>query len=183
MALKTKVKAANVRVPQNRDEAAAMIAEHGRLVREIARIELAMNDDLAAIKAEAVRQSAPLQEQSDALVKGITTFCEANRVALTDNNKTKTIDFGTGTVSWRHNPPAVNTRGKVDDIIDRIKALISGGNDAYKKFLRPAVTINRAAMLNDPELAKTIVGIKINSAGETFTIEPFADETLPEAVQ
>ena len=79
------------------------------------------------------------------------------------DGKVKTADLGTGKVSWRFNPAKVNLRGKVEDIIARIKS----AGEPYAKFLRATVEIDKVAMLRDPNLAASIDGVKIASAGET----------------
>jgi phage host-nuclease inhibitor protein Gam len=178
MSPKTKAKAA-IRVPQTREEAAAMLAEYGHAQREIEAIETKMNGDLAGIKAKAVLDAGPLVASSEVLFKGLQMFCEANRATLTEAGKTKTVDFGTGKVAWRWTPAKVTTRGKVEEIIARIKA----AGEQYQKFLRATFEIDKVAMLRDPNLAKTITGVRIGSAGEDFSVEPFGSEAIPEAAE
>lgn len=174
-----KTKALSVPVPQSREQATKMLADYGIALREIEAIETVMNGELAKIKQDAVAKAEPVTARAYALFKGLQTYCEANRSALTDNGKTKTIDLGTGKVSWRHNPAKVNLRGKVEDIIIRIR----NAGDEFQAFLRATVEIDRVAMLRDPKLAEKIDGVKIASAGEMFTADPFGSETLPEAEQ
>ncbi|MGL5166663.1 MAG: host-nuclease inhibitor Gam family protein [Afipia sp.] len=168
--------AATYRIPQSRDEAQTMLAEYGTTARQIEIIETECNQALADIKEKFVQQAKPLNAQADALFKGLQTYCDANRATLTGNDRNKTVDLGTGKVSWRHNPAKVNIRGKVEDVIARIKE----GGDRYFGFLRATVEIDKVALLRNPNLAATIEGVKIASAGETFTVEPFSDEQLAE---
>ena len=168
--------AAAIRVPQSREEATAMLADYGRLLRQIAKFEIDLNYELADIKQKYVDKAAPVTREADDLFRGLQLYCDANRTTLTDNGAVKTVDLGTGKVSWRHNPAKVNIRGKAEDVIARIKA----GGEQFQDFLRATVEIDKVAMLRNPNLAQKIDGVKIASAGETFTVEPFADEQLPE---
>ena len=177
--VKAKAAAASFVIPQNRDEARDMLAKYGEANRQVERIATNLKTELAAAKRAAVEEAVPFARAADEYFKGLQAFCEANRAALTDSGKTKTVDLGTGKASWRSNPAAVNLTGKVEDIIKRIK----DAGEGYMKFLRPSVEVNRVAMLNDPNLANKIKGVKVEAAGETFSIEAFAeDEQLREAV-
>lgn len=166
-----------IKVPQTREEATAMLAEYGSVARKIEHLETSLNQALADTKQKFVEQSQPLEAQAKELFKGLQTYCDAHRQTLTGGDKSKTVDFGTGKVSWRHNPAKVSFRGKVEEIVARIK----DAGDEFKAFLRETVEVDKVAMLRNPNLAKKIDGVKIASAGETFTVEPFADEQLAEA--
>lgn len=166
-----------VRVPQSREEATAMLAEYGKVMRDIERLETDLNQALADTKHGFVEKSQPLEAEAKDLFKGLQMYCDAHRVELTGNDKSKTVDLGTGKVSWRHNPAKVSLRGKAEDIVARIKA----AGVEFAGFLRETVEVDKVAMLRNPNLAKKIDGVKIASAGETFTVEPFADEQLAEA--
>jgi phage host-nuclease inhibitor protein Gam len=171
---KKKLNAADIRVPQSRDEAAEMIAELGRHDRAVQMIEAAMNDALAKLKADAAERAKDHEIKAKALMQGLLLYCTANRDALTDNGKTKTIDFLTGTAAWRFKPASVRISGGEEDLI---KLIADKGGD-YLNFLRQKTEIDRDAMLKNKELARTLAGVTIGSGGETFTVEPFAQETV-----
>lgn len=168
---KTKTRGANLPVPQSREEAAATVARIGAMSREIARVEAAMNDDIAAIKEVAETKCLPLKEEATAATEGLKMWAEANRATLTGDHKTKTVDLGTGTISWRTAPPKVTgvprAKEAVAELIKKIRAL------GLPQFVRSIDEVNREAMLADPETAKKVPGIRIGSAGEEFTVEPF----------
>lgn len=168
---KTKTRGANLPVPQSREEAAAAVARIGAVNREIARAETAMNDEIAAIKQAAEAECAPLKEEVAATTEGLKIFAEANRATLTNQNRTKTVDLGTGTISWRTAPPKVKgvprAKEAVAELVKKIKSLGLG------QFVRVTEEVNREAMLADPERAAKVPGIKIASEGEEFAVEPF----------
>lgn len=173
--------AAVIRVPQSKEEARDMMAEYGNVLREIEHVETNLNQALADIKKQFVDTGAPLAAKADDLFKGLQTYCDANRATLTDNGAIKSVDFGTGKVSWRWNPASVKLPRDADKLEALIERIIKAGED-YADFLRTTVEINKVAMLRDPNRAKKIEGVKIAPSGETFTAEPFAAEQLAETV-
>ncbi|MBR0962216.1 host-nuclease inhibitor Gam family protein [Bradyrhizobium japonicum] len=182
--VKAKAAAADVRIPQNRDEAAAMIAEYGDVARQVAAIETAMQKKLADVKTAAEDESRPHVKKALDLFRGLHMYCEANRQQLLANTGTKTVDFGTGTVKWRFNPPKVRISGGDDAVIDLIneKKMIAEAADlegvaaSYGNFLRVKIEIDREAMLKNPDLARTIPGVSIPKGSEIFEVEPFGAE-------
>ncbi|MGW1423646.1 host-nuclease inhibitor Gam family protein [Bradyrhizobium manausense] len=182
--VKAKAAAADVRVPQNREEAASMIAEYGAAAIEVARIEAGLKQTLADAKKAAEDLAAPFVKKAEDIYKGLHTYCAANRQQLLGNSGTKTVDFGTGTAKWRYNPPKVKISGGEEAVLDLIaqkKADAMAKDDlaseaAYGNFLRVKVEIDREAMLKNPDLARTITGVTIPKGTETFEIEPFGAE-------
>ncbi|WP_315742800.1 MULTISPECIES: host-nuclease inhibitor Gam family protein [unclassified Bradyrhizobium] len=190
--VKGKAAAANVRVPQTKEEAAEMIAEYGAAIREIAVIELAMLESLAKVKKQAELDAKKHGENAKQLFKGLQIYCEANRQALLGNSGLKTANLGTGKVSWRHKPAKVTPTDEIDELVKRIidKATAALNRDdpvtalSYKAFIRTTSTIDKEAMLKNADLARTIEGVRIGSGGEQFEIEPFgADAEISEAAE
>lgn len=169
---KSKTAAANLRVPQSPEEAAAFVGLIGMKAREVARIETAMNDEIAAAKEAAEKVALPLNTEIKALTEGLRIFCDANREKLTDGGKVKFHDFGTGKVEWRHLPPSVRLKAGVkgDDIVAWCKAQVDG---QYLGFVRIKEEVDREAMLASPGKAANVPGVTIGSAGEQFEVKPF----------
>jgi phage host-nuclease inhibitor protein Gam len=167
---KSKTLGANLPVPQNRDEAASSIRLIGDTSREIARIELALNDLISQAKEAAEAQAAPLKDVVKARTEGLKLWCEANRDALTGGGKTKTADLGTGKVSWRLRPAKVSLRGRAEEIIERLKSL------GLQRFVRTSEEVNKEAMLAERDAASAVNGVGIASEGEDFIVEPFEAE-------
>ncbi|MBO6553234.1 MAG: host-nuclease inhibitor Gam family protein [Roseitalea sp.] len=163
---KAKRLATNYPVPQDRSECENAIRELGDKRREVARIEADMNDRLAKIKQEFEAKAAPLKDRVAELLGGIETYCAANRDALTNTGKTKTHAFGSGEVKWRTRPPRVSVRGQ-DDVLEALKGLGLG------RFIRTSETVNKEAILDEPDTVKGIKGITVGSEGEDFVVEPF----------
>ncbi len=166
MAKKTKTLGANLPVPQTREEAASALRRIGDLNREVARIELDLSDAVAQLKETAETDATPKRDEAKALTEGLKLWAEANRDKLT-GGKVKYADLGTGKISWRLRPAKVTLRGKVEEIVDRLKSL------GLQRFIRTSEEVNREAMLADAETARGVAGVTIGTEGEDFIVEPF----------
>ena len=167
MAKRKKVKAqAAVGVMQSRDEVITAVAQIGELVRERTRIEAAMNDELAVVKARFETEAQPHGERITALTIGVQTWCEAHRSDLTQGGKTKTVQLPTGEVKWRVTPPSVSIKG-TEAVLQLLR------NKQLVQFIRAKEEVNKEAILADPKAVAGIAGITINQK-EEFVIEPFA---------
>jgi phage host-nuclease inhibitor protein Gam len=153
-------------VPQNRDECAEMINQIGRISRQIAGTQAAMNDEIAAVTDRYTGMVTPQEAILKQLQEGVQAFCEANRLELTQNGKIKSAEFVTGTVQWRQRPPSVTLKG-VETVIETLKNL------KLSKFIRTKEEVNKEAILLEPAKVKGISGITIKTGVEDFVITPF----------
>lgn len=170
MATKNRIKkaASPVFVPQNREQVAEAIREVGTLQRELARINADMNDELAAVKEDYETQAEPRRLRVEALTTGVHTWSEANRDALTQAGKVKTVFFTSGEVAWRIRPPSVRITGQ-EAVLDLLRRL------GLTRFIREKEEVNKDAILNEPEAVQNVAGIAI-SQGEDFFVTPFEAE-------
>eukprot|EP01037_Dinobryon_pediforme_P007629 gene7629-7693_t len=171
MAKKTKSKTAgaNMPVPQNRDEAAAYVKIIGELQRDIGRFEADMNDEMAKVKERFEKLAAPRAEEVKVMTEGLRMWAEANRTVLTNDNKVKFANLGTGEIEWRLNPPKVSIRD-ADNVIKQCEA------KGLTSFLRVKTEVNKEAMLADPLKTKLLSGVTIGTSGEAFIVKPFEIE-------
>lgn len=168
---KTRIKtaAAAVDVPQNREAAAAAIAAIGIANRELLRIHAQMNDALAEIKEAYEREAEPYRLKISDLTNGVQTFAEANRAALTNGYKVKTVALTTGEIVWRMNPPSVRLTDTEENVIAACEAA------GLEEFIRRTPTLNRDAIKANPEEAKHVPGLRIGQS-EAFVVVPFEVE-------
>ena len=159
--------AADYPVPQNREQAADLIAQVGQHQRERARIEAAMNDELAEIRQRYEAEAQPHADAIRAISQGVQVWAEANRETLT-RGKTKTVRLASGELNWRTRPPRVVVRG-VEAVLDAFRQL------SLTRFIRIKEEVNKEAVLADPAAVAAIKGVSINQ-GEDFVIKPFETE-------
>ncbi len=150
------------------------IARVGEIRAELARIEAAKAEAVANASADAEQKATPLQEEAAELTARIRTFCEEDRARLTDNHRTKTAQFKTGSVSWRQKQPRlVIDPAMKDKIVAKLKQL-SG-------FTRTKVEIDTAAVkksLTEDKKSpcKRIKGLTLEPSDEGFEVKPTGAE-------
>ncbi|MCA3425540.1 MAG: host-nuclease inhibitor Gam family protein [Roseomonas sp.] len=157
--------------PVNRDEAETYLARIGDIQRLTQLNKTALAEAIANVTAEIEASSAKLAEEHDRLFRGLQLWAEANRHALTDGGKTKTVRMGNGTIAWRQAPPSVRIKAPEMALAFLLE------NDR-EEFLRRKIEINREAMLANPDLASETPGVLIKSAGESFVIEPVGQKEM-----
>lgn len=165
---KTKAPAAQVKVPQNREQTASFIGAIGEHQRELERIRADMNEELAVVKERWEKLATPHATEIESLTEGVQIWCEANRDALTQSGKVKTAAFATGEVSWRVNPPSVRITG-AEAVLDALRRM------NLRRFIREKAEVNREAILNEPGAVAQVPGISI-SQREDFSVIPFEAE-------
>lgn len=170
MAKTTRIKSpAQLPAPQTREQAAEKIRELGDTRRELIRLAAAMNDEIAEITDHYKTLLAPLTDAEKLLAVGIQTYCEANRVALTDDGRVKSANLVTGSIQWRIRPPSCRITGE-EAVISTLERLGLG------RFVRVKKEVNKDAILNEKDVVAGVGGITIRSGIEDFVIEPFEQE-------
>ncbi|MDH0908011.1 host-nuclease inhibitor Gam family protein [Rhizobium pusense] len=153
------------RVPQSRQDAIWAVGRVGTLRRAILAQKAQADEAIRLIGERFETDTAMMAEELAEHERGVQAWCEANRMILTNNDKVKFHDFGTGTVRWRSLPASVSIRG-AEAVLEALKSL------GLKAFIREKEEINKEAMLNDPDTARKVAGVTIKSEGEVFAIEP-----------
>ena len=171
---KQRIKQAAIEAAQDKTEVTAHIRAIGDLSREIKRLETEAGDKKAVIEEEYAALAAPLKAESERLTAAVAAYCEAHKDDLTENGKTKTVDFVTGLVKWRIRPPSVKVTG-----VAAVLAWMSE-KTAYQSFIRTKQEIDKDAILNEREQFANgqVPGIKIVSGLEDFVIEPTEQELV-----
>lgn len=163
---KAKSTAAGVAVPQSREECAARIKDLGDAQREEQRLLANMNDQVAAAAAQYQPGIDAARERQAELMDAIQTWCEANRLDLTQGGRVKSAQLVTGEVQWRQRPPSVTVR-KVEQVLAALHQLGLG------RFVRSKDEVDKEAILKEPQAVKGVPGIVINTGLEDFCVTPF----------
>ena len=163
MATKLKTKAQTY-ASQSREDVQSDIKTIGDLQRQHGRLLADLNDSIAELTKLAAPGLKLLSERIIELQSGVQTYCEANREQLC--GKGKSANLITGEVNWRARPPSVGVRG-VEAVLACLKM------QGFTQFIRVKEEVNKEAMLNEPEKARTVPGITIVTGVEDFVITPF----------
>lgn len=150
-------------VPTTTPEAEALLFTIGEAQRQVAAIEVRMNEVLATARADFEAEAQPINTQIEQDFAALHVWAEAHKEALLIG-KLKTARLATGEVSWRTSPPSVRVT-KVDDVIKRLRAL------ALDRFVRTKEEIDKEAVLREPDAVEAIKGIEI-SQKEEFVAKP-----------
>lgn len=168
---KPKIKTLATPAAQSKEETERLIARMGDLQRERSRMQADYGDRAAELKALAESDVAPIDAEIEDIQTRVQGWCEANRNSITQGGKVKFANFATGGVSWRALPPKVTIRGG-EKVLDAARRL------GLARFIRTKEEPNKEAMLAEPDLAATLDGVSIGSAGEQFVVEPFQPEIV-----
>lgn len=164
-----KTKAAPIAIPRDQAEAEKLLADIGRLQRQVGRVEHDMNDALAAVKDKFEKAAQPLNEQIETKFQALHIWAEAHRDELL-KGKAKTARLATGELQWRMTPPAVKIPRKITEaVIANLKTLGLGD------LVRTKEEINKEAILADPKRVDGVRGITIEQH-EEFVAKPFESE-------
>lgn len=98
---KTRIKQPAIEAAQDKAEVTAFIRKIGDLQREVKRLETEAGDKKAVIEEEYAAKAAPMCAEIMSLTERVAAYCEAHKDELTENGKTKTVDFTTGLIKWR----------------------------------------------------------------------------------
>jgi phage host-nuclease inhibitor protein Gam len=169
---RTKIAAQTVSC-ESKDDLIACLARYGTLARKRARMKADTDDRIASLQQTLGHAVEPLDAELKEFERAIAAYCEANRAALTNDNKVKTCQLTTGIIGWRQRPPSVTVR-TADLVIETLKKL------GLEKFVRQKEEINKDAILESPDDARGIAGLSINTGVEDFYIQPTeTKETAP----
>lgn len=141
--------------------------------------EADMNEKINAIRQKFDVDTAEAQTEIDLLKTDIEKFCLDHK---SEFDQTRTLEFTTGKVGFRTNPPKVlqlNKKFTIATTLELIKKIFKGA------YIRIKEEIDKDALLSDYR-NKTIaddklasVGLRIDQ-GETFFIEPDWEKMLEE---
>ena len=169
---RAKAKPMSVKTPQTDDEADEWMRRLARINIWIRDTDTELREQSAALKQRFEDVAKPHRAEKADLEKGLFAWAEANRDRLTKGGRTKTVKLPSGKVAWRTLPPKVTVRG-IPAILKHLKS------NGLQQFIRTKSEIDKDAMLKEPELAGTVPGVSVGSAGETIDFVP--DETTLDA--
>lgn len=135
------------------DQAAKVLGEIGQLQRRVADLETTMNAELEAVREKFHKALGPLADRIFVRGEALFAWAEANRAQLLKPN-VKTVQFPTGQILWRLDPPSVRLK-KVEAVIAALKAA------RLRKFLRFKTEVDKEAILKEPKATAKIAGITI----------------------
>ena len=156
-----RIKTPAVPVPQTADKFEEMAVLLGEISREIDGLAADAASLIATVKLTTKKATEGLTKQANALWGAISAYAEAHRIELLPKDR-KSVSIAAGTIGWRTSTPAIQIDGDEDEIITRMEAA------GLHRFLRETVVIDKAALLAEPAIAKTIAGLSIVQVESLF---------------
>jgi phage host-nuclease inhibitor protein Gam len=164
---KPKLEVTDFNTPTNTLEAAEYERLIGALLGNIESEEIALAAAKAKLDEEAEKRLSPMRAEVLGRSQALHRFADHNRHSLTHDGKVKTVVLEhAGDIRWYETPGRVVFTRKTDAIVAAIKRL-----KLVKLFTRKVWVLNKAAMLEHPDLARKVSGVTIVS-GEKFAIRP-----------
>jgi phage host-nuclease inhibitor protein Gam len=160
-----------VLAPPDAPTADIWLARVGTLVREVDGIQGTLDAKVTELRQIAEARATPIKAEIASITQGLQLWAEANRDALTQGGRTKTIELAAGKLAWRTRPASVRLKN-VDAVLAALR------ERQLVQFIRTSEEVDKAAMLRDPDRARTVPGVTIGSEGEEFVVEPLS-EPLP----
>jgi phage host-nuclease inhibitor protein Gam len=168
-------------VSNSYDEVNTELKSLGDLRRELAAIELVMNEHLAEVKADFEARAEGAKSKAVLCEKLVREYCKAHRKELTKDGAVKYHKFPAGTVTWRKAPPSISVGKRA---VDAVLAYLH--SHKLGRFIRTHEKLDKEAMLAEPDTAASIPGLKLRTGGEQFVITPLEvplSDSNPEATK
>lgn len=158
-----RVKPQNVQPVRSIEEANEALREIGELKRLAADIENRMNDDIAAIKANAAEEAAPHNTRRAALENGLLAFAEIKKDEIFDGKRSLRLDYGE--LGYRKSTELATVKGFTwKQVLGKLKEL------AFKEAIRIKEEPDKEVMSQWPDERLALVGTERREK-DTFWFE------------
>lgn len=146
-----RIKPKNMHPVRTVDDAGETLAEIGQIKRILKDLEIRLNEDISALKAEASEEAAPLRSRLEALENGLATFADSRKSELFKDRRSLVLDYGT--LGWRRSSELAPIKGSTwKTILGRLKDL------AFSDVIRIKEAPDREAMATWPDERLELVG-------------------------
>ncbi len=154
-------------------------------VEDIAKLEREIADHLGEIRTANARHQKTLTSLNESLSKevapkikailvrarAIRRYAEAHKNELLGQTRLKSVEIPHGgTLAWYSTSPSVEIKPE-----DEVHIIALAKKLGLTQFVRVAESLDRQAMLKEPEKAKTISGVEIRGR-KRFTIKPIGEK-------
>ncbi len=149
------------------DACATAIGRMGELDRELALIATTKAEAVEKASTAAEKAAEPLITERASLFEQVRAYCAANRLRLTNDGRSKTATFPTGSTAWRLGRQRVS----IDTVLkDKIIALLK--KRGLSDLIRTKEDIDTTALGKAKDKVKGIKGITFVPPEEDFSVTP-----------
>lgn len=150
--------------PASVDDINQRLDRLGVIRGQLTELRTQLDDDIAQLRLQYADRIASLTAEEDALFGDVQAYCEARRAELTGNGRVKGHRFANGSVTWRKRPAGI-------EVADPEQVLAWLREHDMAPFIRVRETINKDALLDAPEIARSIPGVTYLPGTENFSIK------------
>lgn len=148
-----RVKPQNIQPVHSIEEANSALCEIGELKRITADIENRLNDDIAALKAQAAEEAAPHNSRRAALENGLLAFAEFRKDKIFKDKRSVKLDYGE--LGYRKSTELATMKGFTWKLVlGKLKEL------AFKEAVRTKEEPDKDVMSQWPEERLNLVGVE-----------------------
>ena len=142
-------------VAKNLEQADEFLSEMGQAQQAIDDINAELTAEVEKLKKEAAAKAKIEQDKIDDLLEGLFAFAHPRKAELTAGGPSKTVHMPSGgELRWRTTPSKVNI-SNTEKVLATLKSL------GLRRFIRQTPTIDKEAMLKEPQVAVEIPGVTI----------------------
>ncbi|MDO5562790.1 MAG: host-nuclease inhibitor Gam family protein [Synergistaceae bacterium] len=158
-----RIKPQNIQPIRNIEEANDALREIGELKRITTDIENRLNDDIAALKANAAEEAAPHNTRCAALENGLLAFAEIKKDEIFDGKRSLKLDYGE--LGYRKSTELATAKGSTwKTVLGRLKEL------AFTEAIRTKEEPDKDVMSQWPDERLELVGVQ-RKEKDTFWFE------------
>lgn len=146
------------------EEANDAMREYGELKRITQDIESRLNDDIAALKAQAAEEAAQHLTRMSALENGLNSFSEVHKAEIFKDKRSLTLDYGT--LGYRKSTELGTVKGSTwKTVLGRLKEL------AFSEAIRVKEEPDKDVIGQWPEERLALIGCERREK-DAFWFEP-----------
>lgn len=168
MSRETSVKSEEVTIPQNPEEAEALLTKLGQAHRAVITIDTKLNQQAANMLKKAKEEAAPHLATIDEIYNALQAFAGAHRRDLTEDGKRKFVDVPSGRLGWRDQKPRIVLTEKDSEVLPNLESV--GIHDCVR-VKREVDKTKLLKRLIDLGMSGEIRGVRIIGRGETFYVK------------
>lgn len=154
------------------------IARLGAIGRQLDKVETDKSKAVAEASKRFEDQATPLVDERAALERQVEAYCVANRARLTQDGKSKTAAFTTGSAAWRSGRQQVQVDRELEA---KILATLKKRGHLDLIRVREDLLLTEIGKPASKDKIKGIKGITVVPGKESFSIAPLAAELVERA--
>lgn len=153
-----------ISIPRNQTEAVQVIHQIREEQEAIKIIEDKLRRKLRELGAEAAVEIARHEKRIEELIRAHYAFASANQKELTKGGRQRTIKWLIGIFGWRRKKRTVILTKPVETIVKELE------ERGLNQLIHVKKTVDKNAVAKEPNIAKTVPGIRIVQEEEFFIV-------------